>query len=225
MQTRWLAKQNRTSCILFFGGWGMDPMPFSYFPVHSHDLLILYDYTHLQQVDMKSLLYDVYEQIHLVAWSMGVWVAGHLLAGQEENFATTIAINGTLTPIDDRSGIACATFDEMIRTFSKQTLGKFYESMFVETKEAERFNHSKPMRSTDDILHELVALKNHYTLHGPADNIYETKFVGSRDRIFSARNQVVCWGKGHCTVLKVPHFPFYGWPSWDTVIKRGPLVS
>ena len=203
----------------------MDPVPFRDIPVYGHDLLMVYDYTRLRQSDLQGLSLDIYKQLHLVAWSMGVWAAGYLLAGQEYNLTTATALNGTLTPIDDRFGIGCRAFQDMVRTFSTQTLGEFYDSMFAEQKEAKRFKRCKPQRSQDDIFHELVALQRHYAEHGPADNIYGRKLVGSRDRIFPARNQVRSWGKGRCTVINAPHFPFYGWPSWDTVITGGEPVA
>ena len=218
MKTGWLNQQGNTSCILFFTGWGMDPAPFQQIPVRDHDLLIIYDYTHIQPLDPVQLTGQSYKTLHLIAWSMGVWAAPFILQEVGEWFKTATAMNGTLTPIDDQCGIAEATYDTMIDHFSRTALEDFYTSMFTQDDAAEQFLSCRPKRSDQDLLDELRALKDHSIHYGPAPDCYRTKIVGSRDRVFSARNQVRCWGKDRCTLLKVPHFPFYSWPSWDTII-------
>lgn len=224
MQTCWLTKQNRNSCILFFGGWGMDPNPFQDIPVHFHDLLMVYDYSRLEQQNIAQLA-GSYEQLHLVAWSMGVWTAAFSLARHAARFTTATAINGTLSPIDDRAGIERKALQNMIVSFSSQSLQNFYESMFTSRKEAERFLRNRPQRSEGDILNELVILKKNYDDHGLANNIFGRKIVGSRDRIFPARNQVRSWGKDQCSIIRAPHFPFYGWSSWDSILADGTVIA
>ena len=219
MRTGWLKQEGKPSCILFFAGWGMDPAPFQHIPVLEHDLLVIYDYNQLQTIDPHDLTNGRYDSLHLVTWSMGVWVAAAMIPHGNDSFASSTAINGTLAPIDDHNGIGLKTYDTMIDNFSAATLEAFYLSMFSRKNEAELFINNQPKRSHDDILNELVSLKRLYSLQGPARDCYNRKIVGSRDRIFSARNQTRSWGKGNCTLLKVPHFPFYTWPSWDFIVS------
>ncbi|MDH3329054.1 MAG: DUF452 family protein [Desulfobulbaceae bacterium] len=224
MQICWLTKQNRTSCILFFGGWGMDPNPFRDIPVHFHDLLMVYDYSRPEQQNIAQLA-DSYEQLHLVAWSMGVWAAAFSMAGQVKRFTTATAINGTLSPIDDRYGIEPKALTNMIVSFSSQNLQNFYKSMFTSREEADRFLRNRPQRPEGDILNELIILKKNYDDHGTANNIFGRKIVGSRDRVFPARNQVRSWGRDQCSIIRAPHFPFYGWSSWDIILTEGTGIA
>lgn len=217
MQTDWLAKQGRKSCIIFFGGWGMDPNPFKNIPIQTHDLLMVSDYSAPAKLDLQDLS-ESYEQIHLIAWSMGVWAAPFFIGDQTQIITTATALNGSLFPIDDKKGINRSIFKNMINNFSSQTLHDFYANMFTDSREKDRFFENLPRRTKDNIGHELAQLWKHYDTHGPAKNIYDKKIIGSRDRIFTARNQVRCWGKEQCSITKAPHFPFYTWSSWDRII-------
>lgn len=221
MKTGWLNQQENPSCILFFTGWGMDPVPFEKIPVHEHDLLIIYDYNQLQTINPHDLTNKKYDTLHLVAWSMGVWAAASMIVNANDYFASTTAINGTLTPIDNKCGIASTTYDRMIDHFSKAALDEFYLSMFTVKEEAALFLNNRPQRSPENIISELVALKKMYSLYGIPNDCYNRKIVGSRDRVFSARNQTRSWGKDKSTLLKVSHFPFYAWPSWDSFLQHG----
>ena len=69
-----------------------------------HDLLICYDYQDLT-LDFD---FSAYQQIRVVAWSMGVWVAERVLQGITLQSAT--AVNGTGLPCDDGFGIPYAIF-------------------------------------------------------------------------------------------------------------------
>ncbi|GBE53735.1 hypothetical protein BMS3Bbin14_02237 [bacterium BMS3Bbin14] len=217
MRTCWLTKRHSSSCLLFFAGWGMDPEPFRIIPSQDYDLVMVYDYRDLQLPDLDALPAD-YRHLHLVAWSMGVWAAGLLLAEKREIFTTATAVNGTLTPIDDQCGIDDRTFTGMIDTFSEASQEQFYSAMLSDRAAAERFRAHRPRRRPENVLAELVSLRQAYRQHGPARDIFARKIVGSRDRIFPARNQVRSWGKENCTVIKAPHFPFYGWQSWDHLL-------
>jgi biotin synthesis protein BioG len=219
MQNSWLHKQDRNSCIIFFGGWGMDPTPFQDIEVLAHDLLMVYDYSRLEPWNFRDFPAGSYEHLHLVAWSMGVWAAAYAVAGQEKHFATTTAINGTLSPIDDTRGIERKAFADMISGFSPPVLHAFYESMFTDPAETGRFLRNRPQRPEENILHELVSLGRYYDHLQPVDNIYGRIIVGSRDRIFPARNQLRSWGRDKCSIIKAPHFPFYQWSSWDHIIS------
>lgn len=217
MQTDWLIQQGKKSCIMFFNGWGMDPNPFKDIPLQKHDLFMVYDYSKLTKFDLRNLS-GSYEQLHLVAWSMGVWAAPFIVGDHCEKFTTITAINGTLTPVDDNNGISSSVYRDMINTFSSRTLHDFYAAMFTNSKGKDLFFENRPVRAEKNILRELDQLWKLYKTHGPANNIFNKKIVGSRDRIFPARNQVRCWGKNQCSIIKAPHFPFYEWSSWDKII-------
>ncbi|MDW7771461.1 MAG: DUF452 family protein [Desulfobulbaceae bacterium] len=220
MQNCWLRKQGRASCIIFFAGWGMDPTPFRDIDVRDHDLFMVFDYSRMERGDFQDFPTGSYEDLHLVAWSMGVWAAAYALAGQEKRFTTATAVNGTLSPIDATRGIEPGAFTDMVNNFSAPALHAFYKSMFTDQAEAERFFRNRPQRSEHNILHELVCLGRYYDQRKPVNNIFGRKIVGSRDRIFPARNQLRSWGRDKCSLIRAPHFPFYGLPSWDFIIAQ-----
>ncbi|HBI14770.1 MAG TPA: DUF452 domain-containing protein [Desulfobulbaceae bacterium] len=220
MQTCWLTRTGQPSCLLFFAGWGMDPAPFRSLALEGHDLLLLYDYRNLDEPDPAALIPPEYPRLSLIAWSMGVWVAGNLLAGCRHKLNAAVAVNGTLSPIDDRYGIPAQAYAEMLASFSPRTLLDFYASMFVDQDGLKLFLKNRPRRPTEEIRDELAALRVHYLTHGPAADIYSRHLVGSRDRIFAARAQVRCWGKEGCQTFQGGHFPFYDL-GWDDLLKEG----
>jgi biotin synthesis protein BioG len=219
MRTCWLSRTGQPSCLLFFAGWGMDPEPFRPIVPEGHDLLLFYDYRELHEPDPAALLPRGYQRLSLLAWSMGVWVAGCLLAACRHRFNTAVAVNGTLSPIDDRDGIPALAYASMLATFSPRALLDFYASMFVDQAGLDRFLANRPRRPAEEVRAELTALRAHYLAHGPAEDIYSKKLVGSRDRIFVARAQVRSWGRERCRTFQGPHFPFYDL-SWDDLLRE-----
>lgn len=220
MQNCWLEQNNRSTCILFLAGWGMDAAPFRTTFVEGHDLLVAYDY---RQVEPSFIIQQIekYDTVHLIAWSMGVWIAGTFFSAYQNLFESITAINGTLKPIDDQCGIPAQIFDDMISNFSADILKQFYQDMFDKQTHAERFLNSRPERAHDSILAELRSLRNMYDELGPGDDIFSCKIVGTRDRIFPARSQQRSWGKENCERIKASHFPFYEWSSWDSIPNGG----
>lgn len=220
MQTCWLTRSGQPSCLLFFAGWGMDPEPFRTIAPQDHDLLMFYDYRELNEPEPAAFLPRGYQHLTLLAWSMGVWVAGHLLAGYRQQLGTAVAVNGTLTPIDDQAGIPAQAYAEMLATFSPHALLAFYRSMFVDQAGLELFLTNRPRRPVEEIRVELAALRSHYLVRGPAPDIYSRRFVGSRDRVFAARAQIRGWGRERCHTFQGAHFPFYD-PGWADLLKEG----
>ena len=198
----------------------MDSIPFRSIPAIDHDLLMVYDY---RQIDPTAIikLTGQYDSLHLVAWSMGVWIAGSFFSDYKDRFTSSMAINGTLNPIDDQYGIPVKAFDTMISDFSSPVLDEFYRDMFDQQDQTEQFFYNRPHRSTESILTELQTLRRLYTEHGPGHDIFDRKIVGNRDRIFPARSQLRSWGKENCKRIQAAHFPFYNWSSWDLITSQG----
>ncbi|MHB1350825.1 MAG: DUF452 family protein [Desulfobulbus sp.] len=218
MRSCWLSRSGQPCCLLFFAGWGMDPEPFRPIVPQGHDLLMFYDYRELGRPEPAEFFPGQYQRVDLLAWSMGVWVAGHLLGGYRRHLRAAVAVNGTLTPIDDRGGIPEQAFAEMLTTFSPAALTEFYRSMFDDRAGAARFLNQRPERPDEEIGEELAALRNHWSALGPAPDIYTAVLAGARDRIFAGRNQVRAWGRERCRLFSGPHFPFYDL-DWDALLR------
>ncbi len=216
MQTVWLHRNNHRECILLFSGWGMDPAPFRFLPAAHHDLCLFSDYRQLHPVSLDT--FAGYERLHLVAWSMGVWVAGHLLADQAASFASCTAIGGTLAPIDKQRGIPPDSYAAMLDHFSQEVLDTFYRNMFDEEDQLTRFLATRPKRDLYDLRDEMTAFRDAFLSSGPGRDIYTQKIITSRDRIFSGRNQMRAWGKGSGMVHNWPHFPFFFLTDWRDLL-------
>lgn len=115
MISTFLNKKEHDDLILFFNGWGMDHTRFAGWPCGTYDVLEVHDFA------QPSALPEIsgYVRIHLVAWSLGVWVAAKCLEEITEShpFCTRLAMNGTLNPIDAQDGIPPEIFDGTIENW------------------------------------------------------------------------------------------------------------
>ncbi len=117
------------------------------------DVLLVWDYTHLPEA---GLALPQGRPVHAVAWSMGVWAAQQVLAGQPVASAT--AVNGTPWPIDDERGIPEAVFRGTLEGFSEAGLARFRRRMCGGAAAMQDFLKAAPERSVEDLRGELAAL-------------------------------------------------------------------
>ncbi len=225
MQTRWLNREGNRDCILFMAGWGMAPEPFLTLDAGAVDVLMVYDYRDLDNRDLCAQLLSIKNRNknyrwHLLAWSMGVWVAAQLLDDfcSTFPFSSATAIGGTCRPIDDKQGIPGHVFDAIINQFSPAGLTAFWSSMFDSKEQEKHFLNHAPARPAEELKQELINLRKACKQLPEPPDIFQRRIVTSRDRIFSARNQVRAWGRKNCDTVTLPHFPFYQWPDWAGVL-------
>ncbi|MCI5145773.1 MAG: DUF452 family protein, partial [Candidatus Electrothrix sp. AR3] len=200
MKTCWLNWQDNPDCILFMAGWGMGPEPFFELDFGLADVFMVYDYRQLDDFDFSALLPALEtSRLHLLAWSLGIWVAARLF--QEDaffpalHFSSATAIGGTCQPIDNHHGIPGQRFEQMLADFSPAVVRAFYDSMFASQEEAERFWACRPQRPLAEMREELLVLRAVCAEHPEMPDIYSRRIVTNRDRIFSLRNQVRAWGR------------------------------
>ncbi|MEA2114946.1 MAG: DUF452 family protein [Thermodesulfobacteriota bacterium] len=218
MQFHWLNRDNNPDCILFVAGWGMGPEPFQNMAAGPVDLIMVYDYRYLDEFNLSALPFDLTNyNLHLLAWSMGVWVAGRLL--HNFSFSSATAIGGTCKPIDDRYGIPYRLFDDTIADFSPAVLNNFYTSMFDNMDQSDQFLNNRPNRPLEGLKEELVSLRAACRIMPEVPDIFQRRIVTSRDRIFPGRNQIRFWGRDNCESIALPHFPFYQWSSWAELLR------
>ncbi len=225
-------------------GWGMDPEPFNSIPAYDVDVLMVYDYSQMAGIDWVTVLADYGNKygnkygnssgnnsgnsekrgrVHLLAWSMGVWVASReFTAGRLPLFSSATAIAGTCFPIDDRLGIPRAIFSDTVDNLSPEVLTAFYGSMFDSESEQRRFLQHRPNRPVEELRQELINLKTRYQQSAATatQDIFQRRIVCKRDRVFPARNQLRAWGRKNCDIFILPHFPFYQWASWDDLLRE-----
>lgn len=199
--------------IVYFAGWGtpLDAVAHLILPT-DHDLLICYDYQDLK-LDFD---FSAYQQIRVVAWSMGVWVAERVLQGITLQSAT--AVNGTGLPCDDNFGIPCAVFKGTLENLTENTRLKFERRMCGDKASFEDYQQF-PARPFDEIHQELTALFAMIGQDRRTDLIcWANALVGSGDKIFIPANQHRYWTP-RCTVQETDggHYLFSRFTHWSAL--------
>jgi pimeloyl-[acyl-carrier protein] methyl ester esterase len=214
MKKLWINKQDSPELLLFFSGWGMDEKPFKHLRIDNDlDVLMIYDYTVLENIEeLKD-----YETIHLVAWSLGVFAAAKVLAGMK--FASSVAINGTLEPIDEDEGIAPAIFQGTIDSWSEVARMKFNRRM-CGIEHGKQFKANAPNRSIESQKVELIALQEQITKNPVPENIFQQAIISISDKIFTRHNQETHWKNARIplTIIDEPHYFFPEIKSWKDIL-------
>ncbi len=224
MEVSWLHKGKNKKLIVFCNGWGMDGCPFVELASSDYDVCMFYDYRQIGgQLPIESDFWQ-YRQIHLISWSMGVWAGQKLFADKRHLLDRTIAVNGTLCPIDDNYGIPVQVYDATLARFSEATRLKFYQRMCREKSVIKRFLARQPERSVQDQAEELLTVKKMADCQESKRSIYREVLVSEQDFIVPTANQLNFWRHGSVTRLKGYHFPFYLWRSWDQLLDFSPAV-
>jgi biotin synthesis protein BioG len=210
MKHYWLHKNNHNRLILFFCGWANDPHPFLKLKDDACDVLMFYDYRNFEtDLDIKAIVAG-YEETHVLAWSIGVFVANTLL--QNIPLISATAVNGTLKAIDDHFGIPPAIFEGTIQNFSERNRDKFFRRMCVNPEAIAYFSENKPQRELQEQLEELQTLQNEVMNAKPQHNIFDSAIIGRQDSVFPPQNMIHFWtetiGKENLIILDAPHFLF-----------------
>lgn len=203
MKFKWLHNTEQRNIIVFFNGWGMDEAVVSHLEAKNYDVIMFYDYNDLS-IEFDFTMLNKYQKIYIVAWSMGVMLASLF----DINFHKSIAINGTLKPIDNQYGIPEKIYDLTIKSFNENSAKKFIENMFIDLPD--KFLCK---RELDNQKSELVALKNYI---GNENFVYDKVIISSADKIIPTKNQVAYWNlepnfqSGHC--------PFFSFQNWEEIL-------
>ena len=175
--------------ILFFAGWGMDATPFQTFSELGKDCMVVYDYSDFN-ADFDISGYSGY---YVVAWSFGVYAAAHWMMSQKNKPLKAIAINGTISPIDDDYGIPCKIFDATLNTLSEESLKKFIRRMCGNNINHNWFMENRPARTIDSLRNELIAMKEISSQHPPVFDKWDVAYISEKDYIFPTDNQTRAW--------------------------------
>ena len=209
---------NNSKLLLFFAGWSSPPELFSKLEIERDtDIWICYDYQDLAfSDDLKA-----YKEIHLVAWSLGVWVASLLFEKETKRFASATAINGTPSPIHDENGIPEAIFQGTLQNLTEEGMHRFNRRMCGKREILQSYEQF-PARPLPEIQQELQALFLHIKAKGTlAPAFWTHALLAKDDHIFPAENLRNYW-QGRCpiTEIEAPHYPFYLWTQWNELYKQ-----
>lgn len=180
--------------ILFFAGWGMDAVPFSALSKPGYDILLVYDYND-DAFDMSAL--DGYDEICVLAWSLGVWHAGRFISDNRRLPITrTIAVNGTLDPVSDTSGIPPRIYDMTSALPCEAALDKFYRRICGGQDGMRRLLPVRPQRQLDELRSELTAIRRRLNSSPALDaSVWDEIYLSDTDLIFPVENMKRAWAE------------------------------
>lgn len=190
--------------ILIFTGWSCGPAFHSDLELEGWDIAVVYDYDNF---DFSQETIEGYNTVILFAWSLGVAAAAMVL--DPEKITTAIAINGTLTPVDDNFGIPEAIFAGTANNLSQKNLEKFRRRM---VGSSERYKELSPLWGGATC--EISTLADSLLRFSNLDKInsgirWKKAFLSSSDAIFPPDNMEKAWEKENVTIEKIEdyHFP------------------
>jgi pimeloyl-[acyl-carrier protein] methyl ester esterase len=220
MRHEWLIHEKRERLILFFAGWGMDARPFRNLGAVSSDVLVLSAYHETSDATAIAERCAEYAHRDVVAWSLGVVMAGHWCAASNIALSQVIALNGTPYPAHNEKGIPCDRFDGTLDQLSAGSLSQFYRRMCGRPEVLKPFLRSAPAREVDDLRRELSFLRDQPPC---AEALFTQAIVASRDRIVPPENQRRCWREAGvpCHEIDEPHFLFNSMTHWEAVLDVG----
>ncbi len=157
-------KQDGHYLMLFVSGYGQDPNTFKRFVAslpHDTAFAVIYDYEDCGNALDFSILSKFFH-IRVIAWSMGVMFAPHILAKEEPlNFEKCIAVNGTVEGIDDEYGIPQRVWDETIDSMDEEHALNFIRLMCRTPALIEEYLKHRPERSVESLKSELIYIKEY----------------------------------------------------------------
>lgn len=226
MKSKWLHQKKSDKLILFCNGWGMDEHPFTPLTSHAWNVLMFYDYTDFESDQDLQKLFAGYREIVLVAWSMGVWVGQQLFKPFVKHLSASLAINGTLCPVDDQFGIPKSVVQATLDNLDEKQRMKFYKRTCWDTALYRSFLENQPRRSVESQKKELSALlENILGRSSSEESIYDCALVAEQDHIMPTRNQLRFWPENITRRVMGTHFPFYGYENWDNIVAIGALKT
>ncbi len=218
MNKQWIKRGDNSKAIIFFNGWGMDNEAISHLGTTGYGLYVLNDYSKLGSIEET---FSDYREIYVVAWSLGVWAATHVLSECTMPVKKAIAINGTSRPIDTANGIHPAIFKGTLERWDRKNRERFLmrvtggRNTYLENRR--KFGN----RSIESQKTELEAIYRQFADMGTGDFIFDQAIIGNADAIFTPVNQLNSWkGKAQCISIDMPHYPFLYFTTWNDIINQ-----
>ncbi|HHW4199953.1 pimeloyl-ACP methyl esterase BioG family protein [Campylobacter coli] len=188
--------------IVVFGGFASHSSHFSHLK-SDKNVILFYDYENFDlNFDFKA-----FDELFLIAFSMGVCVANRLL--KELNFKQKIAINGTNLGIDKSKGIHPTIFKKTLQNFK---LEHFKEALFKECKSLAKdfiFKDEKDLKTELEKLFEFALKERNESF------IWDKIYSSNHDEIFPQNALKNTFSK--LIFLDEPHFAFFHFKTWDEI--------
>lgn len=211
-----LINHDSTRLLIFFCGFYTDADCFVEFDNNKSDILFVWDYSKLNFDIFEEIDFTPYTEVNLIAYSYGVWAGSGKARDYLPPLDNSVAISGTLVPIDDTLGVPTKIFDLMLNALSFETLEKFEKKMFDGTLDVPK----KTKRTLENLRAELENIKHMCEYHTGALSDYNRVILTTKDRIVPYRSQAAFW-QGHKgkVELECGHFPFYRFKDFDEILE------
>ncbi len=209
MKSQLITNEGGKSLLIFFAGWSLSPESLTNFRPKGWDILFIYDYTDLNfPVEAITNIME-YEKYALIAHSFGVAVA-HTFLEQLPKMEVTIAVCGTLQPINDHFGIPSKVFNFTVKSIGKEGINTFNKRMCGGN--IKYFTPSK--LSFNEQIKALELLGNTFKnseVTAEDKKLWRVAIINMQDEIIPVDNQIAFWGDSATEVLGFktqPHYPF-----------------
>lgn len=201
----------------------------------NNSLLTLYDYRDIADKEVAEIraIVSQFSNITLIAWSFGTFYADYLLGKIFTEGMTlptrSLAINGTLFPVDDEYGVPENMFQGTLSGLDSRNLQKFYLRISGTGDIKQKYFESAEM-DIDALKDELAAI--HERAIFPDSECSQSRwhwtdvYLTKEDRIFPYDNLYRFWSEIYnLTPINIvsasgAHFPFYKWNSWNDLISE-----
>lgn len=201
-----VSRHNSRRLIILFAGWGMDGHPFMGLSLPGYDLAVVWDYS---DDNLPMPFWDNYDEICVLAWSYGVYFAGHFISAHPELPITArVAVNGTMHPVHERFGISPALYKATLDALSDVAVRKFYRRMCGGAAGFELFSIKMPKRTLESLSGELASIGSKYEEKGAPQCYWDKAFVYVSDMIFPPEAQKAAWqGRAEIIECRGAHLP------------------
>lgn len=204
MKSEFIYKENNSRLIVIFAGWAMDSTPFHTLRRDGYDVMVVWDY---RDFSLDWSYTADYAEICIVAWSLGVYAAAVASVPIAARTTLRIAVNGTLTPVDNQRGIPVAIFEGTLDGLNGRNLSKFYRRIAGSRDVFECFAASMPKRDIEELKEELAAFLPKDFFSQQPDTRFDRAIISRDDAIFPAVNQWRAWEGTPTSIVEGAHLP------------------
>lgn len=208
MEWHWLQRTETDRLIVVFGGWALGAGPFLHLRTDAN-VLFAQDYRDLG-CELPDEARDCSE-CHLVSFSFGVSAYAHWQKNRPDPFTLKVAVNGTLTPVDRRIGIAPVMMERTTNTLSQESFQQFLGRCHGGLQPQAQINVSARREELEAVAARGAAPTTRF------DRIW----ISNQDRIFAPANQRRAWAdqNGAIREIDAPHVPFDHWHMWEDLFR------
>lgn len=211
MQIKFLQQNKAEELVLFFTGWGHSANTLSGIDLEEFDVLVAYNYTSKKADERLFQIIDSYKKTHLLAWSLGVFVANEYL--QNISLTSAKAICGSPFPISNQYGIPEKVFAKTVENITLESFKKFTNRMCANEQAKKHYEQCLPQRVFNEQKKELLFLNQWIKETQEIKNCYSSAVISTDDKIFPLENMQRVWQKqlpqDKIKTITSAHFPFY----------------